>query len=265
LVLLGWDLDREEAQPGDELLLTLVWSVETRPQDDYQVRLLVTDAKGRELDAGTFLPTNVWHPTSAWLPGQAWRGQVAFRLPIETEPGEARLSLELVGSDGTVPGPAADLTAIGVLDTDRVFTAPQMQVSQTANFADRIGLVGLEVAPLPAAPGGTLRITLYWQALSEMDVPYSVFVHLLDSGGQVVAGHDGQPVGGTRPTTGWLPGEYVTDLHELSPPADLAVGEYLIEAGWYDAGLPGMPRLPVLGDEGQVVADRVVLGPVEVQ
>ena len=265
LQLLGWDLDREEAQPGDQLLLTLVWSAETRPQDDYDVRLLVTDAGGRTVEAGTFPPTNAWHPTSAWLPGQAWRGQTAFRLPIDTEPGEARLSLQLVGHDGTVAGPPADLTAIQVLATDRVFTPPQPQVPQSANFADRIGLVGLDVSPLPVGPGDTLDVTLYWQALSEMDVAYSAFVHLLDSDGRVVTGHDGQPVGGERPTTGWVPGEFVTDLHELALPADLAAGEYLIEAGWYDAGVPSMPRLPVLGDEGQAQGDRVVLGPVEVR
>lgn len=265
LALLGWDLDRKEAQPGDQLLLTLVWSVETRPQDDYGVRLLVSGADGRVLDAGTFPPTNMWHPTSAWQPGQAWRGQVAFRLPIETQPGEARLSLQLVGSDGTAPYQTADLTAIRVLATDRIFTPPQPQVSQPANFGGKIGLVGFDVDPQPASPGDALRVTLYWQALSEMDVPYSAFVHLLGSDGRVVAGHDSQPAGGVRPTTGWVQGEFVTDLHELSLPADLAAGEYLIEAGWYDGGLPGMPRLLIVGDEGQVQADRELLGPVDVQ
>jgi hypothetical protein len=138
-------------------------------------------------------------------------------------------------------------------------------VPQSANFADRIGLVGLDVSPLPVGPGETLDVTLYWQALSGMDVAYSAFVHLLDSDGRVVTGHDGQPVGGERPTTGWVPGEFVTDLHELTLPAELAAGEYLIEAGWYDAGVPNMPRLPVLGDEGQAQGDRVVSGPVEVR
>ena len=35
--------------------------------------------------------------------------------------------------------------------------------------------------------------------------------------------------------------------------------------GWaYDAGAPGMPRLPVVGEEGQVETDRVIFGPVRV-
>jgi hypothetical protein len=98
-----------------------------------------------------------------------------------------------------------------------------------------------------------------------MDVPYTVFVHLLGPEGQVVSGHDGQPAGGDRLTTGWVPGEYVTDLHELAIPADLLPGEYVVEVGLYDAGARGLPRLPLLGEEGQAETDRVIFGPVEVR
>jgi hypothetical protein len=114
-------------------------------------------------------------------------------------------------------------------------------------------------------PGDQLRLTLYWKALADMDVPYSVFVHLLAPDSQVAAGHDGEPAGGTRPTTGWVPGEYITDPHDVSIPADLAPGEYVIEVGLYDAGVLAMPRLPILGDDGQMEADRVIFGPVQVR
>jgi mannosyltransferase len=265
LTLLGWELSRDEAQPGDRLLLTLVWSVESKPQGDYVVRVLVADAAGQTWDAGTFPPTNFWHPTSIWLPGQAWRGLSTFRLPIQTQPGEANLSIQLVDA-GRVPlGMAAELTAIQVLPTSRVFTPPQPQAPRRANFDDRISLLGADLVPDPVAPGGALRVTLYWQALSEMDVPYAVFVHLLGVDGRSVAGHDSEPVDGTRPTTGWVPGEYIIDSHDLSIPADLPPGAYVIEVGLYDAGAPNMPRLLILGEEGQGEADRVIFGPVQVR
>jgi hypothetical protein len=98
-----------------------------------------------------------------------------------------------------------------------------------------------------------------------MDVPFTVFVHLLGLDGQAVSGHDGEPVDGTRPTTGWVPGEYLADPHDLPIPADLPPGGYVVEVGLYDAGVPNFPRLPILSDEGQVETDRVIFGPVEVR
>jgi hypothetical protein len=88
---------------------------------------------------------------------------------------------------------------------------------------------------------------------------------LLGPDGQVVAGHDGEPVSGTRPTTGWVPGEFITDLHEVPIPADLPPGQYVVEVGVYDAGAAGMPRLPVLGKDSQIETDRVIFGPVKVR
>jgi mannosyltransferase len=264
LALMGWDLDHYEAQPGDRLLLTLIWSVESQPQDDYLVRVLVTDMTGQTLDAGAFPPTNVWHPTSTWLPGQAWRGQMTFRLPIQTRAGEASLAVQLVDASGASLGPSADLTTIQVLATNRVFTPPQPQAVRQANFDNKVILLGADLAPEPVAQDGILRVTLYWQALVEMDVPYTVFVHLLGPDGQVLTGHDGEPVLGTRPTTGWVPGEYVADPHDVFIPADLPLGDYVVEVGLYDAGAPRIPRLPILGDEGRVETDRVIFGPVRV-
>jgi hypothetical protein len=264
LALLGWELDRSEAQPGDRLLLTLIWSVESQPQGNNGVRVLVTDVTGQTYDAGTFPPTNIWHPTATWLPGQAWRGQSTFRLPIQVQPGEANLEVQLVDAGGAPLGARIDLASLQVLTTTRVFAPPQPQAPRKANFDNQIVLLGADLGPEPVQPGGTLRVTLYWQALIEMDIPYTVFVHLLGPDGEVIIGHDGEPALGTRPITGWVPGEYVTDPHDLLLPADLAPGQYVIEVGLYDAGALGMPRIPVIGEEGRVETDRVIFGPVRI-
>jgi mannosyltransferase len=265
LALLGWDLGRDEAQPGDPLLLTLVWAVETQPQADYAVRLRVIDATGQQLAVGTFPPTNAWHPTSIWLPGQAWRGQSTFRLPIQTQPGEAHLTIELVDTNGQSIGPAADLTTLQVLPTERVFAPPNPMVPRHANFGDTVALLGADLSTGPYAPGAVVPLTFYWKALAETDVPYTVFVHLLEPEGRMVSGSDSQPAAGARPTTGWVPGEYIADLHELPIPADLPPGEYIIEVGLYDAGAAAMPRLTIPGEDGKAAVDRVIFGPIRVQ
>jgi mannosyltransferase len=265
LRLIGWDLDRSEAQPGDRLRLTLVWAVDAPPAGDDWLQVFVVDAAGQTLYAGVFPPTNQWHPTSIWLAGQAWRGQSTFRLPIQAQPGAARLAVQLVDGSGAALGPLAEVGTFDVLPTTRIFTPPQPQAPRLTNFGDRIVLLGADLAPGPVAPGGVLRITLYWQALVEMDIPYTVFVHVLGPEGRVVAGHDGQPANGERPTTGWVPGEYIADSHDVPIPADLARGDYIVEVGLYDAGAPNFPRLATLDTEGVAGPDRVIFGPVQVR
>jgi hypothetical protein len=180
-------------------------------------------------------------------------------------PGEALLSVQFVDANGTGLAAPIELGTIQIQSTSRVFTPPRPQVLRQANFGGKIGLLGADLASDPIAPGAVLPITLYWQALVEMDVPYTVFVHLLDGDGRVVAGHDGQPVEGTRPTTGWVAGEYVTDLHQVAIPLGLAPGDYVVEVGLYDAGVTTLPRLPLLDDGGQTGADNVIFGPIQVR
>jgi hypothetical protein len=126
-------------------------------------------------------------------------------------------------------------------------------------------LLGSDLDPEGVRPGETLSVTLYWKSLSDMDIPYTVFLHLLGSDGQVVSGADGEPEGGTRPTPGWVPGEYISDTHDLKIPDGLTPGHYVLEVGLYDAGAPSMPRLQILGEEGKPEGDRVIFGPITVR
>jgi hypothetical protein len=263
--LVGWEISRTEAQPGDRLLLTLVWAVNAQPSADYRVRLFLTDASGQTLEAGAFPPTNQWHPTSIWLAGQAWRGQSTFRLPIQALPGVALLTAQLVGAAGGQPGPLVEIGKLDVLPTTRSFSPPQPQSIRDANFDGKVVLLGADLAPSAAGEARSLRVTAYWQCQTDMDIAYTVFIHLLGPDGKVIAGHDGEPAEGKRPTTGWVPGEVVADVHLVTIPDGVPAGEYVVEVGLYDAGARNMPRVPVLGTDGRVETDRVIFGPVRVQ
>jgi hypothetical protein len=262
LVLLGWNLDHDQAQPGDRLRLEVGWEVASPPQGNDGLRLLLTDSTGQTYDAGTFPPTNEWHPTGVWQAGQAWRGLIGFRLPIQAQAGEAQLAAQVVDAGGTPVGAAVTLAPIRVLATERVFTAPQPQVPRQANLDDKVALLGADLPAGPLAPGSTVQITLYWQATGEMDVPYTVFVHLLAPAGQVLTQDNREPA---RPTTEWVAGEYITDPHTIPLPAELAPGYYVIEVGMYDAGGRGLPRLAIIGSESQGTTDRVIFGPIQVR
>jgi hypothetical protein len=95
-----------------------------------------------------------------------------------------------------------------------------------------------------------------------MDTPYTVFTHLLDGDNQVRGQMDSQPQGGGRPTTGWVPQEYVVDEYQLAVQADAPEGDYVIEVGMYDASTPDFRRLLLVDSAGSVLDNRIVLDAV---
>jgi hypothetical protein len=83
-------------------------------------------------------------------------------------------------------------------------------------------------------PGGTLTVTLTWQALKPMALDYTVFIHLLDGQEGMVAQRDMQPQDNKHPTNTWSLGELVRDEHPLTLSATAAPGPYHINLGLYD-------------------------------
>jgi hypothetical protein len=64
------------------------------------------------------------------------------------------------------------------------------------------------------------------------------------------------------PAQTWQTGDLFVQVHRLALPADLPPGDYWPEVGFYDR--TDGARLPVIRD-GQAVADRVLLEPVQMR
>jgi hypothetical protein len=122
---------------------------------------------------------------------------------------------------------------------------------------ETIHLNEFTVWPTEIEPGDTILVQLAWSADTPTDRPYKVFLHLLDSNGTPVAQRDGEPVGGSRPTTGWEPGEVIVDRYGLAIPSELPPGEYLLRMGLYDMFDPGT-RLTVNGEDSLLLATILV-------
>ncbi|GMQ78360.1 MAG: hypothetical protein BMS9Abin02_0863 [Anaerolineae bacterium] len=86
---------------------------------------------------------------------------------------------------------------------------------------------------------GFLDVTLTWQAQVPMDRSYTIFVHLLNENGELVAQLDRPPDGYL--TSDWQEGEIVIDSLRLELPADMQPGAYFIQSGFYY--LPTQERL----------------------
>lgn len=137
-----------------------------------------------------------------------------------------------------------------------------------------IRLVSFDLDRAAYSPGQILRLTLHWRAEAPINKRYTVFTHLIgdDAAGNVVnpatgspvwAQMDGEPVGGSHPTTAWQVGERVDDSYGLELPANLPPGSYLLEVGMYDPAT--LERLPILDQDGQPLAqNRIILAKVVV-
>ena len=77
---------------------------------------------------------------------------------------------------------------------------------------DRSNLVGADLNPT----ADHLALNLYWQALTQVPHAYTVFVHVLDGHGNLIAQQDNMPVHDQLLTSCWLPGEQVTDPYSLA-------------------------------------------------
>jgi mannosyltransferase len=265
IALLGYELGRDAVQPGDSLYLMLFWQALADLDENYSLTVALVDEKGKMVGEARFSPL-VWaHPTSRWLADEVWRGQYDFTVPIEAQPGQAQLQIGLVDEPGRPLGESVSLASLEVQATERVFTVPETQYPSGANLGDLVTLVGADLDRATVGPGETLHLTLYWQARTTMSKSYTVFTHLLDADSRIWAQQDGIPAHGARPTTGWVPGEVISDEVQLAVDPQAPSGDYVIEVGLYDAGDPALPRLSVLDEADQPIDDRVLLAEVRVE
>ncbi|HLB48544.1 MAG TPA: glycosyltransferase family 39 protein [Anaerolineales bacterium] len=103
------------------------------------------------------------------------------------------------------------------------------------NFPPEMRLLGYALEMDNVRPGGEIRLTLYWQSLAVMDRDWSVFVHVVDEHGIVVAQRDTYPGLGLMPTRKWAVGQTVADTYVINvPPTTFAPSGTTIQIGLYD-------------------------------
>jgi hypothetical protein len=136
------------------------------------------------------------------------------------------------------------------------------------DFDDGVRLLGYDIGADTLAPGDTVYLTLYWQARRPVEHRYKVFTHVLgedynaQSRSFLWGQQDNEPVSGARPTSTWRHNEVIVDNYAILLDPGAPPGAYSIEIGLYDPAM--LERLPVLDEQGQAVADHLVLDRVRV-
>ena len=202
-----------------------------------------------DLDTGTLAPS----PTLA--------AGLESPIPITTSTPSPTLGVSvptftpaLTSASVPTPAPPEPPESPTPAPTDTPETAAWGEVH--VRFGDFTELVGYSLPSAEVTTAEPLALTLHWQALEgSSPVDYLVFTHLLSADGNLIAQHDGAPVNGTRPTTGWVTGETIIDLHSMEFKAEFRdyTGIVTIAVGLYD---PNDPGNRVSTDTGQ---DRAIL------
>lgn len=124
-------------------------------------------------------------------------------------------------------------------------TSPQV-------FNDQFALQDVLFTPT-VNRGDHLNVDLWWTALAQPSLDYSVGVYLLDAEGVTRAEDNAAP---QTPTTLWTSDMLIFDRHALTIPANLSPGTYRVAVSiyWYADPTP----LPVDGEPYAVVGEVIV-------
>lgn len=261
IALLGYDLWGEPATQGDRIHVSLYWQALEPVGEDYSTFVhldalpdLTTRAQSDNVHPGDAraqidVPVRNWTQETyvrdehtVEIPGDMPSIGYALRVGLYDREGRR---LSVLDEAGRVADDAAFLQVLHVLPKQK----PNLQGTDRTVYqlGEQVELVGSRLEATSLRPSDRLRVHLFWRAKEAPPQDYTVFVHVLDENGNLVAQSDGQPVGGAYPVSWWWPGQLVEDVHEV-PMQGVEPGTYQIVIGMYD--LESGKRLPVADGDG---------------
>lgn len=95
-------------------------------------------------------------------------------------------------------------------------------------------LVELRDMTLDTVTDRHIAVTLRWVSVEPLAPQDTVFVHILDSSGMVIAQQDGDSFMGMIPLTLWQPGDVLEEYRTIPLETSLPPGEYTLSVGLYN-------------------------------
>jgi hypothetical protein len=247
-----------------ELPLTLYWRAREPIPEDFSVYIRFFDASNKIIARWDAFPGGGLYPTRVWQPGQVIEDKYRIPIPFDARTGVGRIEAGLFRrvplETLTARDPRGDVVTPTIARfkiTGQAQAAPQIENVVNYTFGDQIALVGY-TRPDNLAHGSTLSLKLYWRALVPLTKDYTVFVHLTDANGKIIAQKDNQPQRSVYPTSFWDVNEIVADEYVLAVPRDASPGDYQIRVGIYRAS--DGARLPA-PDGDYVILTSVRIAP----
>jgi hypothetical protein len=220
-----------QVHPGETVRVS-VFMRALQPTDfDYALVVKLYGAGKTELARfDTYTGNGLW-PSTFWRAGDVIRDDVDLRIPVTASaPSVLRLQVELYNHGSGAIAPSFD--ALGkagapLFDGVTLLAAPQ---ATSLNWQAQFG----NFARIDSASANAQFVQVRWETLARAPTNYTVFVHVLDAAGTMVAQADAPPARGDFPSTRWAAGNAFDDVYSLGTP--LQAGKYRVRVGLYDAG-----------------------------
>ena len=259
LALVGWsvdapvDLPGEGLQPGDSIEVTAVWQAQEALETDYAAFAHLVDEDGQGWAGDDHQPYDGLYPTSDWGAGEMVRDTFSLIVPADAPPGlyDVQVGWYDPATDERLPVGESTAFRVAVLPVGWAVTERQDLVAVGERFGEAITLEGYAsttdaVVSGVATDPEVLWVTLRWSTDDWLQADYTVFVHLVDAevDGAAIAQGDGPPLNGRWPTSLWIPGAALDDVHTVPLPDGLTAGTYGLLVGLYDPASGERLRLP---------------------
>ena len=238
-------LDRRYS-PGDKVRVKLYWQVLAQSEQDNSVFLTFVDDNKQDIGHYASYPGVGALRTSQWQTGaiyadeyliaihSAATGRYPFDLQVEWEDLESDAAIIATNAEGADIHPVSlDIGAVvsaRLQDTTGGFT--EIPSDMQPKFDESILLQRYLV------DNDLNELVLHWKAEAAPAENYTVFVHMLDEAGKIIAQADAPP---RLPTKYWRWGETYSTYHQL--PEDLPLLDYTVSVGWYINDGLGYPKI----------------------
>lgn len=238
-------LDRRYS-PGDKVRVKLYWKVLKQSDKDNSVFLTFVDDHKQEIGHYVTYPGAGALRTSQWEAGSIYAdeyiisihsaatGRYPFDLQVEWENIESDVLFAATNAEGDDIHPVS--LDIGAVVSARLQDATggfiEIPADKQPNFDESIRLQRYLVDT------DLNELVLHWKAETAPAENYTVFVHLLDDEGNIIAQADVPP---RLPTKYWRWGETYSTYHQL--PEELPLLEHTISVGWYINDGLSYPRI----------------------
>ena len=255
--IVGGSFPEQPVNPGFPIEMSLLWEIARPPTQTQFFAVRFTGANGRgEAEIPLFNERDIY-PPSRWGEMQLVRTHHRVLVPAELDAGTYELAIVLNDSAKPEATESGTVALLQVREPDRVFDAAFLPTRVNASFANLIQLTSFDISETVLSPGQATQVSLQWKALAPMRESYSVFVHLLDASGAIVAQSDGLPGSPPRATSTWIRDEIVLDRRSIMLGPDVPLGLYRLAVGLYDPISGTRIQLTLESDDGG--SDKLIL------
>jgi hypothetical protein len=259
-VLQAMQVAENRILPGKDLYVQLAWEAIGDIRADYRLHFdLVNTLDGQTWTLASGLqPMQGGNPTYLWRPGDRIVDIHLLSVPESTPADFYRLRLVLTDDRALVPLSDRASSQVDAASAGPIQVGAELEAARNPTiplrvaFADHVVLTGYDSQC--SRPNIHLSVTLYWENRDEVSTDYTVFVQVLTPEHQVMAQSDSPPL---VPTSQWVPGVQLVDMHTLSFGSTGEASEYRVVAGLYH--WPDLERVPVIDSNDLETADDAVL------